>query len=382
MDRIGGRAHTDFAAFGFAWDLGCHWMHSADVNPFVPLAGQYGFTYLTQESTLRIHRGDRWATGAETTQAIAYTDACLEAVRQAAAAGIDRSVSELIDLSSPWAPLIRTMLGSEWSVDIADVSSLDDETYTDTGLNWPVIDGYGALVARHAAGIPVKLSTPVRRIAWDGPLIRLETSDGTIEAATALITVSVKVIQDELIAFDPPLPNWKTSAFDAIQLGNANKIAFAVDRRLLDIDGYQSVFATLDDRQGMWLRPGPYGRDQIDGFIAGELGAELERAGPFAMLAAGRDAIRTVWGNDIVAKLSGGACSTWQSEPWIRGAYGAARPGLAHCRRSLATPIDDRLFFAGEATSETAFSTCHGAHQTGIAAVDAIVETLRTPAAR
>jgi monoamine oxidase len=66
----------------------------------------------------------------------------------------------------------------------------------------------------------------------------------------------------------------------------------------------------------------------------------------------------------------------WQHEPWIRGAYGAAQPGKAHRRYDIATPIDDRLFFAGEAASLDFFSTCHGAHLTGIAAVEAAAKTL------
>ena len=62
----------------------------------------------------------------------------------------------------------------------------------------------------------------------------------------------------------------------------------------------------------------------------------------------------------------------WQSEPWIRGAYGAAQPGKAHLRKDLATPLDGKLYFAGESTSLDFFSTCHGAHLTGIAAIEAI----------
>lgn len=48
MDRIGGRAHTDTAAFGVPWDRGHHWLHSADVNPFTPLADAYGFRWANE----------------------------------------------------------------------------------------------------------------------------------------------------------------------------------------------------------------------------------------------------------------------------------------------------------------------------------------------
>jgi monoamine oxidase len=64
----------------------------------------------------------------------------------------------------------------------------------------------------------------------------------------------------------------------------------------------------------------------------------------------------------------------WTSEPWIRGAYGAAKPGKAHLRVDLATPVADQLFFAGEATSTDWFSTVNGAHLSGVAAVEAVAE--------
>ena len=43
-------------------------------------------------------------------------------------------------------------------------------------------DGYGALVARHAEGIPVELNTPVRKITWDGSRRRGRDQRRTINA--------------------------------------------------------------------------------------------------------------------------------------------------------------------------------------------------------
>jgi monoamine oxidase len=46
---------------------------------------------------------------------------------------------------------------------------------------------------------------------------------------------------------------------------------------------------------------------------------------------------------------------------------------LADCRATLAAPVDDRLFFAGEACSKDDFSTAHGAFNTGASAADAVI---------
>ena len=43
--RIGGRAFTREFGPGQPFDLGCHWMHSASLNPFVGIADRLGFRY-------------------------------------------------------------------------------------------------------------------------------------------------------------------------------------------------------------------------------------------------------------------------------------------------------------------------------------------------
>ena len=59
------------------------------------------------------------------------------------------------------------------------------------------------------------------------------------------------------------------------------------------------------------------------------------------------------------------------------GAYSAAKPGQAQQRARLAEPLDKRLFFAGEATSLDAFSSAHGAYQTGIETARAVARSIQ-----
>jgi len=71
----------------------------------------------------------------------------------------------------------------------------------------------------------------------------------------------------------------------------------------------------------------------------------------------------------------------WDHEAFIRGGYAAAKPGYAHKRADLGTPLADKVFFAGEATSPEFFSTCHGAHMTGIAVAKEVARVVGTPPA-
>ncbi|RZM05043.1 MAG: FAD-dependent oxidoreductase, partial [Sphingomonas sp.] len=62
----------------------------------------------------------------------------------------------------------------------------------------------------------------------------------------------------------------------------------------------------------------------------------------------------------------------WRHVPHISGSYSHARVGQAGQRAVLAAPVDDRIFFAGEACHPHDFSTAHGAYETGVAAARAI----------
>ncbi|MBV8565374.1 MAG: FAD-dependent oxidoreductase, partial [Methylobacteriaceae bacterium] len=55
------------------------------------------------------------------------------------------------------------------------------------------------------------------------------------------------------------------------------------------------------------------------------------------------------------------------------GSYSHALPGHADARSALAAPIDERIFFAGEACSPHDFSTAHGAYEPGVAAARAFL---------
>jgi polyamine oxidase len=64
--------------------------------------------------------------------------------------------------------------------------------------------------------------------------------------------------------------------------------------------------------------------------------------------------------------LTGARITRWRHDPWARGSYSfLARGASVDDRRALAAPVDDRVFFAGEATEPDKPSTVHGAYMSG-----------------
>jgi monoamine oxidase len=72
---------------------------------------------------------------------------------------------------------------------------------------------------------------------------------------------------------------------------------------------------------------------------------------------------------DVAEALRGYYYHDWQRDPFARGAYSYVLVGADAARQSLAAPLADTLFFAGEATdTEGETATVTGALQSGIRA--------------
>ncbi len=371
-NRPGGRAYTRHEPFGFAWDAGCHWLHSASENLLREAADREGFSYVKSRGP-----GYTWFDGAllsseSEAQVDKDVEAAYHAVFAAGHAGQDVPASTVVDLSGPAAATFRWSMNAEWGADPSAVSTLDAVRYRDLEENWPVVDGYGALVLHLAQrALPlVRLNAPVTRIKELPGGFRVTTSQGDIESEAVIVTASTNALAAGLIDFDPVLPAWKLEALHAVPLGYANKIALQLREDALADVPEHSVGVPVGGGNMINLRFRPYGRNLVDGYLGGPLCSEMELEGEAAMVALGAEAMSTILGSKTRDAIIATAVSRWQSERYIRGGYGAALPGLASKRADLGKPVGERLFFAGEATSPEYFSTCHGAWLTGAAAAE------------
>ena len=114
----------------------------------------------------------------------------------------------------------------------------------------------------------------------------------------------------------------------------------------------------------------PFGRPMIEAYFGGRQAAELEAGGEAAFFDFAVAELTARLGSDFARRVKPIAIHRWGADPLARGSYSYALPGEAACRQTLAAPVDDRLFFAGEACSTHDFSTAHGALETGIAAAE------------
>jgi monoamine oxidase len=370
-DRVGGRAHTILAARDVVFDLGCGWLHSADKNSFVEVAKQLNFEIDKTRPPWREQSFDTGFPLSERQDFIAAQDAFYDRAEEAAATGGDDRASDYLEPGNRWNPMIHAISTYVNGSELDRVSIQDMEAYEDTGINWRVRRGYGALMAAYGAPCPLALNTQVTLIDHSGQRLRIETSRGTLTANKVIVTVPTELIAEQSIRFHPALPA-KIDAARGLPLGLADKVMLALDEpQALPKDGNLRG-ATMRTAMGTYhLRP--FGQPCIEGFFGGRFAQELEDAGDGALAAQSIDEIVALLGNDYRRKLKPLAESRWAHDPFARGSYSHALPGHAGDRAVLAAPVDGRLFFAGEATCPNFFSTAHGARDSGERAAGEII---------
>jgi monoamine oxidase len=370
-DRVGGRAHTILAAPNIVFDLGCGWLHSANKNSFVEIAKQLNFEIDTTRPPWREQSFDTGFPLSERQDFIAALDAFYDRAEEAAISGGDDTASRYLEPGNRWNPMIHAISTFVNGCELDQVSIRDMEAYEDTGINWRVRRGFGALMTAYGAPCPLALNTEVTSIDHSGSRVRIETSRGSLTASKVIVTVPTNLIADEAIRFHPALPA-KVEAARGLPLGVDDKVMLALDDPdALPKDGNLRG-ATMRTAMGSFhLRP--FGQPCIEGFFGGTFARELEDAGDGAFAAESIDQIVALLGSDFRRKLKPLAESRWAHDPFARGAYSHALPGHAGDRAVLAAPVDGRLFFAGEATSPNFFSTAHGARDSGERAAREII---------
>jgi monoamine oxidase len=373
-DRLGGRAHTLTTALGTPVDAGCEWLHSAERNPWVDVARELGFTI---DETLpnwgaRVswHFGDAaqrdWTAARE-----AFDKRCERAALEAE----DRAESTLLEPGGRWNGLIGAI--STWAngTELERVSVKDHARYENSANNWRVMQGYGTLVSRYGAKLPVRFGTVVERIDHRGPMIVVSTSRGDIAARAAIVTIPTNLIAREAIRFVPALPD-KIAAAAGLPLGIADKLFLAIDGPADDLPRDRHLVGATDRvaTGGYQLRP--HGWPMIEAYFGGTLATELEKSGIEGMSAFAIDELAGLLGNAIRRRLRPVAHSAWVLDPLANGSYSCALPGHADDRLILADPVEERLYFAGEACAVEFFGTAHGAFITAIAAADRAIASL------
>jgi monoamine oxidase len=256
-----------------------------------------------------------------------------------------------------------------------------------------VAGALGAALDAHGA---LRLNTVVHRIDWrrGSAEVHARSRTGTelpaVRARAVLVTVPLGVLQAPedapgAIRFHPA-PRETLDAARALGVAHVVKVVFRfrgfVWERLQGLDDEAEVKFLQPEggRFNVWWTPSPVRAPVLTAWAGGSAAERMEAEGidPVELALDELAGWLGVSRAEVEAELEEWHRHDWGADPFARGAYSYVPAGALDAQAALAAPVDDTLFFAGEATcSDGMNSTVEGALGSGRRAAGEILSALR-----
>lgn len=387
-DRIGGRMWTD-SSLGLPLDLGASWIHGVSGNPITKLAKQFGAkTVPTDDENGIAFAADGSALPDDefTRMEALFEDIYEEVASMQEDTDEDMSLQEAFnevlasrDLSEEDLRRLNyyAYLGTalEYGADMKDLSLWEwdqDEEFGGEEVIFP--GGYNQITDGLAQGLDIRLGEVVKIVRYGDDGVEVETSAGVFVADKAVVTFPLGVLKQASVKFEPPLPESKQAAIERLGMGVLNKVYLKFPETFWD-ESIETI-SYMGEELGEWndwLSFVPFtGEPVLMAFHGGEKGFAIENLSDDEIRAGAMKTLRVMFGDDI-PEPEGMLVTRWGKDPFAFGAYSHIPPfASGDDYDALFAPVDDVLFFAGEATSREYPSTVHGAYLSGIAAAEEI----------
>lgn len=387
--HVGGR--TKNATVGdVGFDQGAAWIHATDENPLTPIVKDLGLTMIPNDAPLLAY-GGKAAPLVEGEKVTAALEAVHHALTEVADRGVDVSAAKVTLPDSPYTQIAKNTIGPltmgvDWDqMSTLDIGSQPAENHGSTTSATPdmfVKEGLETVTQSFMHGVPIRLGAPVSKVQWGDNGVVVEAGGVKFSGKKILMTASTGVLGSGRIGWDPPLPDWKKDAIEKVPMATFDKIAIRFDKDIFSAKGVQpgAFVYEVNDDTAMDVVIRPTDKNVVVALVGGSYGDTLHDKGVAAAKEALLEKLERIYGNEVRDHVTDVAMTNWRADPWQLGSFTATLPGAAKQREKLRAPVDDTLFFAGEAQSMRWGGMLPGAFLTGKQAAAEIVDALSSTA--
>ncbi|KAE9600133.1 putative spermine oxidase transcription regulator Homeodomain-LIKE family [Lupinus albus] len=259
------------------------------------------------------------------------------------------------------------------------------------GAHCMIKGGYSTVVESLGEGLAVHLNHVVTNVSYgikesgQNNKVKVSTSNGNDFFGDAvLVTVPLGCLKAETIQFSPPLPPWKYSAVQRLGFGVLNKVILEFPCVFWD-DAVDYFGATAEERgkRGhcfmFWNVRKTVGAPVLIALVVGKAAIDGQSLSSTDHVNHALKVLRKLFGEASVPDPVGHVVTDWGRDPFSYGAYSYVAIGASgEDYDILGRPVDNHLFFAGEATCKEHPDTVGGAMMSGLREAVRIIDILST----
>lgn len=204
----------------------------------------------------------------------------------------------------------------------------------------------------------VQLNTPIVSVNYSADPIVLTAKDGTTyNTDKVIVTVPISVLKTGVMSFSPGLPGAMTGSLTKFQMGDSLRVVLEFKKNFWG----ESVGLILGSTGVPEYFSAGLGRSQVNNTLSvtvnGDLAAQYSALGEGAVdaILADLDILYAGQGTQFIRKDTNlkniYILQDWTKMPYLLGGYSYPMPGANNAdRKAMGQPVNDKLFFAGEAT--------------------------------
>lgn len=228
----------------------------------------------------------------------------------------------------------------------------------------------------------LKLNKVVRELQHSRNGVSVTTEDGCVyEANYVILSVSIGVLQSNLISFRPPLPRWKTEAISNCDVMVYTKIFLKFPFKFWPCGPEKEFFIYAHERRGYYtfwqhMENAYPGSNILVVTLTNGESKRVEAQPDKETLREAMEVLRNMFGPDIPDALDI-LVPRWWNNRFQRGSYSNYPIYVNHQQVDDIKAQVGRVFFTGEHTSEKFSGYVHGAYLSGIDTSDALLDEMR-----
>jgi monoamine oxidase len=387
-DRLGGRIYTQHTP-QFPVELGAEFVHGRP-QEILGLAAEAAAPIVPVQGSFRRKIKGQWQDSGRLMAKVDQLFAKLPADE------IDQSFQYYLDRSGMDEEVKQQALRYVEGFHAADPSLISARSLRRDSLAEEAIDGdhqyristgYDSLVRGVVDRIDrerceIVMNAAVSQIVWRPGQVVARASTTEYQAPRAIVTLPLGVLKSNSVIFSPALPE-KQNAISFLAMGPVIRVSLCFHEKFWERDPQMadlSFLFTDDPEFPTWWTSNPLPYPILTGWAAGpNAGAHAGRSKEEIVRSAVQALVQIleVSESDLRAQMTGSFMHDWQADPFSRGAYSYAAVGGMDAADTLAKPVANTLYFAGEATNGDGYNgTVHGAIATGMRAAKELLKSL------